>query len=362
MRAAELFQAIKGDMVMKMQQRSGGGGGGGGGMQQQQQSWGVPGNVGDGLCLKMRGLPYSAGLHEIAQFFEGFAIAPNGIHICVRNDRPTGEAYVEFVSSDEVNRAREARNRQNMGARYVELFRASRQEMASTVWSQGGTMPPPPQPSPQQQVMLQDLNPNAQLMQSMQMMMSPQMAQEVYATTLQSHAALALDPTAGMGGAFGMGIGGLMGLQQWGGSPAMGGMGMGAAGMGGLGMGMGMGSRDATGPMGGGYQQPPSAAQALQSSTGTSPLGGVPAGDYGQPPSNTVRMRGLPYHVGPNEVVQFFTGYQVMPESVRMGQNQSGRANGEAWVVFSSPAEAQRAVAEKNREMMGTRYIELFLS
>ena len=41
-----------------------------------------------------------------------------------------------------------------------------------------------------------------------------------------------------------------------------------------------------------------------------------------------------------------------------LGQ-RDGRATGEAWVTFTSPAEAQRAMS-KNNTHLGSRYIELF--
>jgi epithelial splicing regulatory protein 1/2 len=78
------------------------------------------------VCIKMRGLPYTAGQREIMDFFEGYNILPNGIHIVMgATDRPTGEAFVEFITSDEAQRAME-RHRQNIGSRYIELFRATK--------------------------------------------------------------------------------------------------------------------------------------------------------------------------------------------------------------------------------------------
>eukprot|EP00249_Psilotum_nudum_P011320 c23100_g1_i1 orf=403-1755(-) len=88
-----------------------------------------PGESSENLCIKMRGLPYNAGFREIMDFFKGYNIAPNGIHIVTgANDCSTGEAFVEFVSPEEARRAME-RHRQNIGSRYIELFRASKSEM-----------------------------------------------------------------------------------------------------------------------------------------------------------------------------------------------------------------------------------------
>lgn len=89
------------------------------------------GDMSEHVCIKMRGLPYNAGQREIMDFFEGYSILPNGIHIVVgATDRPTGEAFVEFVSPEEAQRAME-RHRQNIGSRYIELFRATKRFAAT---------------------------------------------------------------------------------------------------------------------------------------------------------------------------------------------------------------------------------------
>jgi len=100
----------------------------------------------------------------------------------------------------------------------------------------------------------------------------------------------------------------------------------------------------------------------------------APGGEYGyaaqggegsQTGSGTgeykVKMRGLPFRASTYEVEQFFNGYQITPGSVQLGQDASGRSSGEGWISFGSAAEAQRAVQEKNRASMGSRYVELFL-
>lgn len=87
------------------------------------------GDLSENVCIKMRGLPYNAVPKDIMEFFEGYKIASNGIHIMTGvTDRPTGEAFVEFVSTDEAQRAME-RHRHNIGSRYIELFRATKGEM-----------------------------------------------------------------------------------------------------------------------------------------------------------------------------------------------------------------------------------------
>jgi len=49
-------------------------------------------------CLKMRGLPFSAGAREIRDFFIDFRVAERDIKIDLNNGRPTGYALVFFES------------------------------------------------------------------------------------------------------------------------------------------------------------------------------------------------------------------------------------------------------------------------
>ncbi|KAL8450085.1 hypothetical protein Emed_002667 [Eimeria media] len=86
--------------------------------------------------LRLRGMPFNANEQHIVQFFQGFhmtAILPSTIPI---DGRPSGEAYVQFVDSNEAWRAMQLRNGARMERRYIELFPASKQEM--TFAAQGG--------------------------------------------------------------------------------------------------------------------------------------------------------------------------------------------------------------------------------
>jgi hypothetical protein len=60
--------------------------------------------------------------------------------------------------------------------------------------------------------------------------------------------------------------------------------------------------------------------------------------------------------------VDFFRGFDVLPESVRFGQDADGRSSGECWVTFRTSEEGHRALREKNRGHIGSRYIELFIT
>jgi len=72
----------------------------------------------------------------------------------------------------------------------------------------------------------------------------------------------------------------------------------------------------------------------------------------------TLRMRGIPFRSTVDDIVRFFAGFQIMPGGVVLGQ-RDGRATGDCYVTFASPAEAQRAMVMNNKHM-GTRYVELF--
>ena len=74
-----------------------------------------------------------------------------------------------------------------------------------------------------------------------------------------------------------------------------------------------------------------------------------------------VRMRGLPYTIKKEEVLAFFAGYDVVPDSVIIGEMGNGKKTGEGVILFKSEEEAQRAVNDKNGSSIGRRWIELYL-
>ncbi|CAH0724051.1 unnamed protein product, partial [Brenthis ino] len=74
-----------------------------------------------------------------------------------------------------------------------------------------------------------------------------------------------------------------------------------------------------------------------------------------------VKLRGLPFGCSKEEIVQFFDGLSVAPEGVNLLSDHTGRASGEAFVYFVDKQSAQDAL-ERDREKIGHRYIEVFLS
>ncbi|KFM78083.1 RNA-binding protein fusilli, partial [Stegodyphus mimosarum] len=80
-----------------------------------------------------------------------------------------------------------------------------------------------------------------------------------------------------------------------------------------------------------------------------------------------VRMRGLPYDCTPKQVLSFFANGEVPcevmdgEEGVLFVKKADGRATGDAFVLFESEEMAAKAL-QKHREVIGSRYIELFRS
>ncbi|KAL2231059.1 UNVERIFIED_CONTAM: Heterogeneous nuclear ribonucleoprotein F [Sesamum indicum] len=79
--------------------------------------------------LRLRGLPFSCTREEIINFFKDFKLSEDKIHLIANSEgRPAGEAFVEF-SSPEDSRAAMSKDRMTLGYRYIELFPASREEL-----------------------------------------------------------------------------------------------------------------------------------------------------------------------------------------------------------------------------------------
>lgn len=80
--------------------------------------------------LRMRGLPFSAGVEEIRNFFRDFKIQEHGVYVVNGADcRPTGESYVLFESEAEAERAFKALDKEKIGDRWIELFRATKGDL-----------------------------------------------------------------------------------------------------------------------------------------------------------------------------------------------------------------------------------------
>lgn len=83
--------------------------------------------------LKLRGLPFSATKEEIIEFFNGFVLTEDSVHITSMPDgRPTGEAFVEFAGPEDSEAAME-KDRKSLGSRYIELFASSQEDLSEAL-------------------------------------------------------------------------------------------------------------------------------------------------------------------------------------------------------------------------------------
>ncbi|XP_077588404.1 heterogeneous nuclear ribonucleoprotein H isoform X3 [Stigmatopora nigra] len=74
-----------------------------------------------------------------------------------------------------------------------------------------------------------------------------------------------------------------------------------------------------------------------------------------------VRLRGLPFGCSKEEIVQFFSGLEIVPNGITLPVDIQGRSTGEAFVQFASQDIAEKAL-KKHKERIGHRYIEIFKS
>ncbi|XP_053200270.1 heterogeneous nuclear ribonucleoprotein F-like isoform X1 [Panonychus citri] len=81
--------------------------------------------------LRLRGLPWQATREDVVSFFSDCKIrkGANGVFMTLSaQGRPSGEAYVEMESEDDVTKGLE-KHKKNMGNRYIEVFTSNRKEM-----------------------------------------------------------------------------------------------------------------------------------------------------------------------------------------------------------------------------------------
>uniref|UniRef100_A0A2K6R6G5 RRM domain-containing protein n=1 Tax=Rhinopithecus roxellana TaxID=61622 RepID=A0A2K6R6G5_RHIRO len=74
-----------------------------------------------------------------------------------------------------------------------------------------------------------------------------------------------------------------------------------------------------------------------------------------------VRLRGLPFGCSKEEIVQFFSGLEIVPNGITLLVDLQGRSTGEAFVQFASQEIAEKAL-KKHKERIGHGYIEIFKS
>jgi len=61
---------------------------------------------------------------------------------------------------------------------------------------------------------------------------------------------------------------------------------------------------------------------------------------------SVVKMKGLPFKVVKDEVLEFFQDFKVQESGVLMRKHPDGRPTGEAYVVFETPEQANLATSK----------------
>ncbi|BFZ17811.1 hypothetical protein BsWGS_20848 [Bradybaena similaris] len=261
--------------------------------------------------VKLRGLPFGCSKEEIAHFFAGLEIVPNGIMLPEdRQGRSTGEAFVQFASPAIAERALE-KHKERIGHRYIEIFKSSMAEANAAGGIRGGIRPlmaggMPIRPGPYDRGDRFGMG-----MGMMGMAYARGRGRNMKGYYDDDYDDFGYDNSAN----FGMrnrrgGLGLMRGSRN---------------------MGMGMLDRRAA----------------------------QPGGCYLSRTGHSVHMRGLPFQAVEQDVFDFFSPIQPVRCEFEFGDN--GRPTGEANVDFATHQEALEAM-KKHKCNMQHRYIELFLN
>ncbi|XP_042561412.1 epithelial splicing regulatory protein 2 isoform X2 [Clupea harengus] len=280
-------------------------------------------------CVRLRGLPYTAAIEDILEFMgeHTIDIKPHGVHMVLNQQgRPSGDAFIQMKSSDRAFMVSQKCHKKMMKDRYVEVFQCSTEEMSYVLMggtlNRSGLSPPPcklPCLSPPTYAAF--TNPAAMLpteaLYQPPLLATPRTPQPPthQAPTLayyppQAHAQLYMN----------------MNMNYTAYYPR---------------------------PL-----SPPVSPSTM--SYFAAPPGSMAAAVAAQPPpamlqhgaqhGALVRMQGLPYNAGVKDILSFFQGYQLNPDTILVLYNLSGQRSGEALVTFPSEETARRAVAERSNQ------------
>ncbi|CAL4159913.1 unnamed protein product, partial [Meganyctiphanes norvegica] len=299
-RYIEVFKAKRSEMEWVVKRNSFGGGGR---------------NEEDGV-VRLRGLPFGCSKEEIAQFFSGLEIVPNGIALPTDfQGRHTGEAYVQFVNKEVAEKALE-KHKEKIAHRYIEIFRSNLGEvrMAMSPKMRGG--PGGPMGSYNNRSSPYDSRDRFGGMNRYNMGpprgRNPNISsiKECLSGGARNHdeVASSCDQTrkGGLPGNTGIGLGHISIKQQKRGKKCW------------------------------------------------------------NEEDGVVRLRGLPFGCSKEEIAQFFSGLEIVPNGIALPTDFQGRHTGEAYVQFVNKEVAEKAL-EKHKEKNCAQssahgYIEIFRS
>ena len=262
--------------------------------------------------VRLRGLPFNAGELDVLEFFAGLEAVDA---LVVRRDgRTTGEAYVVFSNVMQMDFALQ-KNRASMGRRYIEVFRSKKAEYYHAV--------------------------AAAVRES-----------QTNGARESLHAATS-SALAGASGAYGDN-------GAYGDASVVAGDGTQQAFVGGHHAAVGASAYGGAAYAGGApHGQPP----MPHGVPGVGRGGAAAAAEH----TGVLKLRGLPFSATKDDIIGFFGGageLELTPlvhDSIHIVSSLDGRPSGVAFAEFQSPEEAKIAMA-RDRQSMGTRYVELFAS
>ena len=77
------------------------------------------------------------------------------------------------------------------------------------------------------------------------------------------------------------------------------------------------------------------------------------------PSMTAMKMKGLPFSVTRQDILNFFQGENMIEDSVKIGVMPDGRLTGEASVLFHTDEECSEAHAKLDQKYIGTRWVKL---
>ncbi|XP_045104186.1 heterogeneous nuclear ribonucleoprotein H2-like isoform X2 [Portunus trituberculatus] len=270
----------------------------------KRAGFGASGGEDDG-CVRLRGLPFGCSKEEIAQFFSGLEIVPNGIALPTDyQGRHTGEAYVQFINKEVAEKSLE-KHKEKIAHRYIEIFRSNLGEVRAA--------------------------------------MSPKMRGPGGPMGGYNSRPTPYDSRDRFGGMNRYSLGG-RGRTQGGYNDYDDGPGWGGS---------------------GGYNDGPGSwLSGRGGGRGGGPGGlkgnfGGRGGNWNNGTGHCVHMRGLPFRATEMDIADFFR--PLNPVNINIIMDSSNRPSGEADIEFATHDDAVKAMS-KDKANMQHRYIELFLN
>lgn len=259
-------------------------------------------------CLSVSRLPPKTTDKDIADFFSDIGIVPTKIHLMSNSLGFTGQAYCEFVTSEEASRASK-KNDTMLGNIHITVKPIKREEMEGVL---GHTLPTPviPSSTPVEPAAIPD-KPQPSKSQNKPGLTRPMNSPLGQKHSMNDHIPMNPRPFFNRGG--------------FDGRPTRGPPRFGPRGMG--------GPRHRFVPPQEHFEDAP-------------------------PSGCTVYMKNVPYKAGTNEILDFFDGYNIT-NNVSRRYNPNNTPSDEAKVLFFDPDEAFRAVQELHQKKIWDRQIFL---